>query len=73
MSGKRGLTGIILALTGFILAVPLAYAVIVASDETFIKILKLLTLIIFVIIGSLLTATGIIILSGWPKREEEVE
>ncbi|MCE4600760.1 MAG: hypothetical protein F7C38_04265 [Desulfurococcales archaeon] len=65
--------GILLSVVGFVLAVPLVYLTIRLDYQSFINILKILFIILLFIIGSLLSATGIILALGWPKSSEEAQ
>lgn len=65
--------GIVLSVVGFVLAVPLVYFTIRLDYQAFIRILKFLFIILLFIIGSLLSATGVILALGWPKSSEEAQ
>lgn len=70
MRSRRSIgAGIAFALTGIVLGVATPYTVAFMSDQEFIHILKILFIIALVLLGGLLTATGIIILL--PTDEEE--
>ncbi|MCE4619161.1 MAG: hypothetical protein F7C37_06965 [Desulfurococcales archaeon] len=73
MNMKNKITGVTLTLLGFVLAVPLSYILLNLDYTTFIKFLKIFILIVFILIGSLLTATGVLILTGWPHRSDGIE
>ncbi len=70
MGSKRNLwAGIAFALTGIVLGIATPYVLAFMSDQEFIHVLKILFIIGLVLLGGLLTATGIIIML--PADEEE--
>jgi len=70
VGSKRNLwAGIAFALTGIVLGIATPYALAFMSDQEFIHVLKILFIIGLVLLGGLLTATGIIIML--PADEEE--
>jgi len=63
--------GALFAAAGFLLAVPAAYLVATMSDEEFIRLARWSVVVLLVVGGSILTATGIIILRGLGGRSGE--
>ena len=51
-------------LAGFIIAVPLAYTIATMNDEALLQLLRWGLVILLLITGSILTATGLILLKG---------
>ena len=66
----KKLAGIALALAGFLLAVPAAYLVARASDEELLRLIRALMVLSLLGIGSLLGATGMLLLRERPSRRE---
>ena len=63
MGSRRNIgAGVAFALTGIVLGIAAPYALAFMSDQEFIHILKILFIIGLVLLGGLLTATGIIIM-----------
>ncbi|MCE4619989.1 MAG: hypothetical protein F7C33_03095 [Desulfurococcales archaeon] len=70
MGSRRNIgVGIVFALTGIALGIATPYALAFMNDQEFIHLLKILFIIGLVLLGGLLTATGIIIML--PTSEEE--
>lgn len=66
----RKVAGTLLILTGFILAVPAAYIIARASDEELLRLIRTLLVLSLLGAGSLLGATGLLLLRGRAGRRE---
>ncbi len=66
----KRVAGTLLAITGFLLAVPAAYLVARASNEELIKLIKILFVLGLLGAGSLLGATGLLLLRGRSRKAE---
>ena len=66
----KKLAGLALAFTGFLLAVPAAYLVARASDEELLRLIRALFVLTLLSLGSLLGATGLLLVRGKSSRKE---
>ncbi len=68
---KRGLISLFLILVGFLLAVGYPYLLYFTSEKTAIRVIKATLALIFIIVGSFLSATGFVLFKGVSTKEVE--